>query len=103
MVAYLRSSLVQAGILVSRSATGGLENGMGPKDVSRTPYAWPLLYTADSPLFPVSDTVIQFQGLTVVQVSQNQAAVVSDPQVRVIALLLVRHLSIYRKYRTRSS
>jgi hypothetical protein len=28
----------------------------------------------------VSDTVIDFQGLTVVQVSQNQAAVVSDPQ-----------------------
>ncbi|KAF5387063.1 hypothetical protein D9615_001790 [Tricholomella constricta] len=28
----------------------------------------------------LSDTVIVFQGLTVVQVSQNQAAVVSDPQ-----------------------
>jgi hypothetical protein len=28
----------------------------------------------------VSDAVIEFQGLTVVQVSQNQAAVVSDPQ-----------------------
>jgi hypothetical protein len=28
----------------------------------------------------VSDTVIDFQGLTIVQVSQNQAAVVSDPQ-----------------------
>ncbi|EMD35680.1 hypothetical protein CERSUDRAFT_85643 [Gelatoporia subvermispora B] len=28
----------------------------------------------------LSDTVIQFNGLTVVQVSQNQAAVVSDPQ-----------------------
>jgi regulator of protease activity HflC (stomatin/prohibitin superfamily) len=28
----------------------------------------------------ISDTVIDFQGLTVVQVSQNQAAVVSDPQ-----------------------
>ena len=28
----------------------------------------------------MSDTVINFQGLTVVQVSQNQAAVVSDPQ-----------------------
>ncbi|KAJ7285600.1 hypothetical protein C8J57DRAFT_1285304 [Mycena rebaudengoi] len=28
----------------------------------------------------ISDTVIEFQGLTVVQVSQNQAAVVSDPQ-----------------------
>lgn len=32
-------------------------------------------------LFPlVSDTVIEFLGLTVVQVSQNQAAVISDPQ-----------------------
>jgi hypothetical protein len=28
----------------------------------------------------VSDTVINFQGLTIVQVSQNQAAVISDPQ-----------------------
>jgi len=28
----------------------------------------------------VSDTVIEFQGLTIVQVSQNQAAVISDPQ-----------------------
>ncbi|KAJ7752097.1 hypothetical protein B0H16DRAFT_1547425 [Mycena metata] len=28
----------------------------------------------------ISDTVIEFQGLTVVQVSQNQAAVISDPQ-----------------------
>jgi hypothetical protein len=28
----------------------------------------------------VSDTVILFQGLTMVQVSQNQAAVISDPQ-----------------------
>ncbi|EMD35681.1 hypothetical protein CERSUDRAFT_116415 [Gelatoporia subvermispora B] len=28
----------------------------------------------------LSDTVIQFNGLTVIQVSQNQAAVVSDPQ-----------------------
>jgi regulator of protease activity HflC (stomatin/prohibitin superfamily) len=28
----------------------------------------------------LSDTVITFQGLTVVQVSQNQAAVISDPQ-----------------------
>lgn len=28
----------------------------------------------------VSDTVIEFQGITIVQVSQNQAAVVSDPQ-----------------------
>jgi hypothetical protein len=34
----------------------------------------------------VSDTVINFQGLTVVQVSQNQAAVVSDPQNHIFVL-----------------
>lgn len=28
----------------------------------------------------LSDTVVEFQGLTIVQVSQNQAAVISDPQ-----------------------
>ena len=34
----------------------------------------------------VSDTVIEFQGLTIVQVSQNQAAVVSDPQNQVFVI-----------------
>lgn len=34
----------------------------------------------------ISDNVIQFQGLTVVQVSQNQAAVISDPQNRVFVV-----------------
>ena len=34
----------------------------------------------------MSDTVISFQGLTVVQVSQNQAAVVSDPQNHVFVI-----------------
>ena len=34
----------------------------------------------------VSDTVIQFQGLTIVQVSQNQAAVVSDPRNHVFVI-----------------
>jgi hypothetical protein len=34
----------------------------------------------------VSDTVINFQGLTVVQVAQNQAAVVSDPQNHIFVL-----------------
>uniref|UniRef100_A0A0W0FUK5 Band 7 domain-containing protein n=1 Tax=Moniliophthora roreri TaxID=221103 RepID=A0A0W0FUK5_MONRR len=34
----------------------------------------------------VSDTVIEFQGLTVVQVSQNQVAVVSDPQNRIFVI-----------------
>ncbi|KZT04534.1 band 7 domain-containing protein [Laetiporus sulphureus 93-53] len=34
----------------------------------------------------LSDTVIEFQGLTVVQVSQNQAAVVSDPQNQIFVI-----------------
>ncbi|KAI9439401.1 hypothetical protein BJY52DRAFT_1217290 [Lactarius psammicola] len=34
----------------------------------------------------LSDTVINFQGLTVVQVSQNQAAVISDPQNHIFVL-----------------
>ncbi|PIL23180.1 hypothetical protein GSI_14489 [Ganoderma sinense ZZ0214-1] len=34
----------------------------------------------------LSDTVIEFNGLTVVQVSQNQAAVVSDPQNHVFVI-----------------
>ncbi|KAF5365772.1 hypothetical protein D9758_003153 [Tetrapyrgos nigripes] len=34
----------------------------------------------------LSDTVIEFRGLTVVQVSQNQAAVVSDPQNRIFVV-----------------
>ncbi|KAJ3726293.1 hypothetical protein EV361DRAFT_927115 [Lentinula raphanica] len=34
----------------------------------------------------LSDTVIEFLGLTVVQVSQNQAAVISDPQNRIFVI-----------------
>ncbi|KAI0719659.1 hypothetical protein C8Q72DRAFT_786557 [Fomitopsis betulina] len=34
----------------------------------------------------LSDTVVEFQGLTIVQVSQNQAAVVSDPQNQVFVI-----------------
>ncbi|EIM89326.1 uncharacterized protein STEHIDRAFT_76273 [Stereum hirsutum FP-91666 SS1] len=34
----------------------------------------------------LSDTVIEFQGLTVVQVSQNQAAVVSDPRNQIFVI-----------------
>jgi hypothetical protein len=34
----------------------------------------------------ISDTVIEFRGLTVVQVSQNQAAVISDPQNHVFVI-----------------
>ncbi|OCH86450.1 band 7 domain-containing protein [Obba rivulosa] len=35
----------------------------------------------------LSDTVIQFHGLTVIQVSQNQAAVVSDPQNHIFVVM----------------
>ncbi|KAF7322777.1 hypothetical protein HMN09_00057000 [Mycena chlorophos] len=34
----------------------------------------------------ISDTVIEFQGLCVVQVSQNQAAVISDPQNKIFVV-----------------
>lgn len=34
----------------------------------------------------MSDTVIEFLGLTVVQVSQNQAAVISDPQNQIFVI-----------------
>jgi len=34
----------------------------------------------------LSDTVIEFQGMTVVQVSQNQAAVISDPQNQIFVI-----------------
>ncbi|KAH9836293.1 uncharacterized protein C8Q71DRAFT_761713 [Rhodofomes roseus] len=34
----------------------------------------------------LSDTVVEFQGLTIVQVSQNQAAVVSDPQNQIFVI-----------------
>ena len=44
-----------------------------------------ILGLSDRPLL-VSDTVIEFKGLTVVQVSQNQAAVVSDPQNHVFVI-----------------
>jgi hypothetical protein len=52
---------------------------MEPKDVC---IASALLKdTLHLPDYIVSDTVIDFMGLTIVQVSQNQAAVISDPQV----------------------
>ena len=39
----------------------------------------------------VSDTAIEFNGLTVVQVSQNQAAVISDPQVYCVDTFYHKH------------
>ena len=44
------------------------------------------LLTTNKLFATVSDTVITFQGLTVVQVSQNQAAVVSDPQNQIFVI-----------------
>ncbi|KAI0717062.1 hypothetical protein C8Q76DRAFT_617747 [Earliella scabrosa] len=44
---------------------------------------WARVFTGTCGL---SDTVIEFNGLTVVQVSQNQAAVVSDPQNHVFVI-----------------
>lgn len=41
----------------------------------------------------VSDTAIEFNGLTVVQVSQNQAAVISDPQVNGLDISWIRKSS----------
>ena len=51
-------------------------------------YVLPFLQFLNQLIFyqPVSDTVIEFQGLTIVQVSQNQAAVVSDPQNHVFVI-----------------
>lgn len=34
----------------------------------------------------LSDTVVEFQGLTMVQVSQNQAAVISDPSNKIFII-----------------
>ena len=58
------------------SVTGGPAHGVEPLGVSIN------LSTHHTQLIipPVSDTAIEFQGLTIVQVSQNQAAVISDPQ-----------------------
>ncbi len=38
-------------------------------------------------MFAVSDTVVEFLGLIIVQVSQNQAAVISDPQNKVFVVM----------------
>ncbi len=35
----------------------------------------------------MSDTVVEFLGLIIVQVSQNQAAVISDPQNKIFVVM----------------
>jgi hypothetical protein len=72
-----RSSPDPVDIPVSLCEIGGLVHGREHKAVS-------VLFSSSAAICSirpiVSDTVVEFQGLTVVQVSQNQAAVVSDPQ-----------------------
>jgi hypothetical protein len=70
--------------LDSRFGTGGPVIIVAPKAVSEL-FLFPLSNVSPC-TSPVSDTVIQFKGLTIVQVSQNQAAVVSDPQNRVFVV-----------------
>jgi hypothetical protein len=68
----------------SRCATGGRVRTRGRADVSWLSLS--LRPTALTRVGLVSDTVIKFQGLTVAQVSQNQAAVISDPQNHIFVL-----------------
>ena len=92
MVASRRCSQNRDATQVSHSATGGRALTTGHVDVSqwfiyRIPIVGARLIIIFSFLNPeVSDTVINFQGLTVVQVSQNQAAVISDPQNHIFVL-----------------
>lgn len=81
-----RSSQSLVGIPDSRSGTGGQGHLEVPtrvrshQSLSCNPwltFRWSRV---------VSETVIEFNGLTVVQVSQNQAAVVSDPQNQVFVI-----------------
>ncbi|KAG6829664.1 hypothetical protein H0H92_003907 [Tricholoma furcatifolium] len=84
LVVILRSLRSLDDILASHSVIGGLENGLEQLEVNVI-----CLYSSFKSLmhnFAVSDTVIEFQGLTVVQVSQNQAAVVSDPQNQIFVI-----------------
>jgi hypothetical protein len=87
LVVFQRSSHDQVSILVSPSGTGGHAHGAGPKAVSDFKLSFNVYLESLCLLYHlVSDTVIEFQGLTVVQVSQNQAAVVSDPQNQVFVV-----------------
>jgi hypothetical protein len=79
-----RSSQSQVGTHAFHSGIGGLVHGAGLLDVCLAIFT--ILNSAQSFYQLVSDTVIDFQGLTIVQVSQNQAAVVSDPQNHVFVI-----------------
>lgn len=72
----------------SHFATGLRVLTTGHVDVSQFTYRIPICGSSTEFVlnWAVSDTVVNFQGLTIVQVSQNQAAVVSDPQNHVFVL-----------------
>lgn len=89
MVDCPRSSRAQGDIPASLYATGGRASSrelvaVRTVTLSQREYRscadWSCIW------LPASDTVIEFNGLTVVQVSQNQAAVVSDPQNHVFVI-----------------
>ena len=83
-VVLQRSLQSQVDIQGFHSGIGGHAHGVGPSDVCLPIFA---KFSNQLNLYHlVSDTVIEFQGLTIVQVSQNQAAVVSDPQNHVFVI-----------------
>ena len=95
MVVFPRFSPARGVTPACLCVTGGPAHGQEDADVrhrawARAPSSSPpprRQSPADTSLpRPVSDTVIEFNGLTVVQVSQNQAAVVSDPQNHVFVI-----------------
>jgi hypothetical protein len=91
MVACRSCSQNRDATQVSHSATGGRVLTTGHVDVSqwsiyRIPIVGAQLIFFSFLNRTVSDTVIKFQGLTVAQVSQNQAAVISDPQNHIFVL-----------------
>ena len=79
-----RSLQSQVGTHVFHCGIGGHVHGVGLLDVCLLFYK---VFSNQLNLYHlVSDTVIEFQGLTIVQVSQNQAAVISDPQNHVFVI-----------------
>jgi hypothetical protein len=86
MVACRRCSRNRDAIQASHTAIGGHVPTSGRVDVSGAVEPFLELVLIRVLGSAVSDTVINFQGLTVVQVSQNQAAVVSDPQNHIFIL-----------------
>lgn len=72
MAVFLAFSPNLAVILVFPCVIGGLEAGLGPKAVSDNTLFEIVIFCLI--IMPVSDTVLEFQGLTMVQVSQNQVS-----------------------------